>query len=294
MPRFGLTRSLGFIAFMLTGVYAMQAQAEDIKPYPDAKRIVSVGGTVTEILYALGAQERIVAVDSTSIHPAEARQKPDVGYIRALSPEGIIGQNPDLILLQEGAGPADALTVLQSSGIPLATIHAKPTAASIVQKIRDVGASVGLKDKAEVLAQHTARDLDAVIAANAGRPEPRKRVLFVLSLANGRVMVGGRDTEPAALIEMAGGINAAEQISGYKPMSDEAIIAAKPDFVLVMETGNHRFTADQVFTLPAFTSTPAAQTKALLGMDGLLLTGFGPRTAEAVKSLSAKLYGGND
>lgn len=294
MPRFGLTRSLGFIAFMLTGVYAMQAQAEDIKPYPDAKRIVSVGGTVTEILYALGAQNRIVAVDSTSIHPAEARQKPDVGYIRALSPEGIIGQSPDLILLQEGAGPADALSVLQSSGIPLATIHAKPTAASIVQKIRDVGVTVGLQDKAEVLAQKTARDLDAVIAANAKRPEPRKRVLFVLSLANGRVMAGGRDTEPAALIEMAGGINAAEQISGYKPMSDEAIIAAKPDFVLVMETGNHRFTPDQVFALPAFNSTPAAQTRALLGMDGLLLTGFGPRTAEAVKSLSTKLYGENN
>lgn len=291
MPRFVLTRPAGIVALVLASFWSGCALAEEIIPYPAAKRIVSVGGTVTEILYALGAEDRVVAVDSTSMHPPQAREKADVGYIRALSPEGIIGQNPDLILLQEGAGPPDALAVLRASGIPLATIKAKPEAQSVSQKIRDVGMTIGLQDKANTLADKAGTDLDAAISANAKRQDGKKRVLFVLSLANGRVMAGGRNTEPAALIEMAGGLNAAQEISGYKPMSDEAIIAARPDFVLVMENGNHRFTPEQVFGYPAFASSPAAQNKALLGMDGLLLTGFGPRTADAVRALSEKLYG---
>lgn len=292
MPHFVPMRPVAIVALVLASLWSGYSQAEDITAYPAAKRIVSVGGTVTEILYALGAQDRVVAVDSTSMHPPQTREKADVGYIRALSPEGIIGQNPDLIVLQEGAGPPDALAVLRASGIPLATIHTKPVAESVSRKIRDIGITVGLQEKANSLADKVATDLSAAIAQNANRQGGKKRVLFVLSLANGRVMAGGRDTEPAALIEMAGGVNAAQEISGYKPMSDEAIIAARPDFVLVMENGNHRFTADQVFGFPAFASSPAAQNKALLGMDGLLLTGFGPRTADAVRTLSAKLYGG--
>src|SRR5690606_16447283 len=64
---------------------------------PDASRIVAVGGSITEILYALGRQDRVVAVDSTSAYPPAALQdKPNVGYMRALSPEGVLGLNPSL------------------------------------------------------------------------------------------------------------------------------------------------------------------------------------------------------
>ena len=79
-----------------------------------------------------------------------------------------------------------------------------------------------------------------------------------LSLANGRVMAAGKETEAGALIEMAGGLNAAGEIAGYKPLSDEAVIAGKPDLVLVMNTGQHQMTAEQVFAVPALAATPAA------------------------------------
>lgn len=293
MPQSQISRPLLALFTVVIGLNMTGVMAQEKTSFPDAKRIVSVGGTVTEILFALNAHERIIAVDATSIHPSQAREKADVGYMRALSPEGIIGQNPDLILLQEGSGPQDAISVLRASGLPVVTIASKPNAESVSQKIRDVGAAVGLDAQASAIADRVGTQLQAAIAENANRTAAKKRVLFVLSLANGRVMVGGKDTEPAELIRMAGGINAAEQVSGYKPMTDEAIIAAKPDFVLVMETGNHRFTLEQVFDLPAFKSTPAGETRALLGMDGLLLTGFGPRTPDAVRLLAAKLYGGS-
>lgn len=266
------------------------------KGNPEAKRIVSVGGTITEILYDLGAQDRIVARDSTSFYPADANSKPDVGYMRQLSAEGILGQKPDLILMEEGSGPPPVLEILKASEVPMVVIATPPEAGKIGQKIRDIGAAVGLSDKAESLAVKTEDGLKAVAADVAKISEKnggqKKKVLFVLSVANGRLMAGGADTEAGAIIEMAGGVNAAPTINGYKPMSDEAVIAAAPDLILSMSRGDHSITPEQMFALPSMQTTPAAANKALVSMDGLMLLGFGPRTPEAARALAAKIYPG--
>jgi len=283
----------GFLTVALfgAGLVAGSAAAAD-KGNSDAKRIVSIGGTVTEILYALGAEDRIVARDSTSFYPDAANAKPDVGYMRALSAEGILGQKPDLILMEEGSGPPPVLEILKASEVPMVVVPTPPDATKIGQKIRDVGAAVGLSDKAAALATKTEDDLKKLAADVAKIPGPKKKVLFVLSLSNNRVMAGGAGTEAGAVIEMAGGINAAPTINGYKPLSDEAVIAAQPDVVLSMSRGDHSITPEQAFALPSMQTTPAAANKALISMDGLLLLGFGPRTPEAARSLAAQIYPG--
>lgn len=273
------------LASGMTGV----ASASD-KGNPDAQRIVSVGGTITEILCALGAQDRIVARDSTSFYPSEATSKPDIGYMRALSAEGILAQKPDLILAEDGAGPPPVVDILKASEVPMVVIGTPPKAEAIPQKIRDVGAAVGLSEEAEALAAKTDAGLKALAADIAKLNVEKKRVLFVLSFSNGRVVAGGADTEAGAVIEMAGGINAAPTITGYKPLSDEAVIAAKPDLILSMFRGDHGLKAEEVFALPSMQTTPAAANKALISMDGLLLLGFGPRTPEAARELASKLY----
>lgn len=282
----------GIYALLLAAAWSATPLQAAEKQNPAAQRIVSIGGTITEILYALGAQDRIVARDATSSYPLEALKKADIGYMRALSPEGILGQTPDLILSEDGAGPPDAVSILKASEIAVVTIDTPPSGAAIPKKIRDVGAAVGLSDKADVLAAKTDADLKALAAEIAKLPAERKRVLFVLSVSGGRIMAGGKDTEAAEIIEMSGGINAAEGISGYKPLTDEAVIGAKPDVILLMQSGNHGVKPDEVFALPAFLSTPAAANKAIVQMDGLLLLGFGPRTPEAARSLAAQLYPG--
>lgn len=278
--------SLVFLGFVTASGAALAAE----KGNPDAKRIVSIGGTITEILYDLGAQDRIIARDSTSFYPAAANAKPDVGYMRALSAEGILGQKPDLILMEEGSGPPPVIEILKASEVPMVVVPTPPEADKIGQKIRDVGAAVGQSDTAETLATQTEAGLKALAADVAKIKADKKKVLFVLSLSNGRVMAGGADTEAGAVIEMAGGINAAPTINGYKPLSDEAVIAAAPDVILSMSRGDHSITPEQVFALPSMQTTPAAQNKALISMDGLLLLGFGPRTPEAARALAAKLY----
>lgn len=273
---------------LILALAGASARADEIPT--DAKRIVSIGGTVTEIIYALGDDARIVAVDSTSTYPASAADKPDVGYIRQLSAEGVLSQKPDLIIAEAGAGPADAMAILKASGIPIVTIPTPPEAGAIAGKIRAVGAAVGKDDAANKLAAEVDAALKTLEARVSALPEPKKRVLFALSLANGRVMAAGTDTSADAIIRLAGGVNAASGISGYKPLSDEAVIAAAPEVVLVMDNPAMHLTAEQAFALPSLQSSPAGKARAFIAMDGLYLLGLGPRTPRAALDLAAKLY----
>ena len=284
-------RSFAFAAvalpLALTAVPSFSQASE--KGNPEASRIVAIGGTVTEVLYALGAGDRVIARDSTSSYPVEVLAKPDVGYMRALSSEGILSQKPDLILSEDGAGPADVIGIFKASEVPMVIIDTPPRADAISRKIEDIGAAVGLSEKAKALADDVEAGL-AALKSDVAAVSTKKRVLFVLSTAGGRIMAAGKDTEAGAIIELAGGVNAAADVTGYKPLSDEAVISAAPDVVLTMQRGDHAATADEIFALPAFKSTPAAASRALISMDGLYLIGFGPRTPAAGRELASQLY----
>ena len=264
---------------------AVSAQAADTAD------VLSLGGAVTEIVYALGEQDRLVARDTTSSFPPEALALPDVGYLRALSPEGVLSVAPALILSEADAGPPEAIEVLRAADVAFVTVPEGFDAAAIAEKIRVVGAALDVPERAEVLAARVAADI-AATEARAQAVETPKRVLFVLSAQGGKLMAGGQDTGADAVIRMAGGVNALTGIEGYKPLTDEAAAAAAPDVVLMMDRGgDHAATAQELFALPALAVTPAARDHALVRIDGLKLLGFGPRTAEAVSDLHRALYG---
>ena len=93
------------------------------------------------------------------------------------------------------------------------------------------------------------------------------------------------------MIELAGGQNAVTGYSGYKQMTDEAVIEAAPEVILMMDRrGNHDFDAETLFGHPAIATTPAAKSRDVIRMDGLYLLGFGPRTADAIADLAKRLY----
>ncbi|TLX04878.1 hemin ABC transporter substrate-binding protein [Rhizobium sp. MHM7A] len=268
------------------------AQAEEKKL--DTSRLVSVGGDVTEIIYALGEESRLIARDTTSLYPEAALKLPNVGYMRALSPEGILAMNPTAIIAVEGSGPPEALTVLRNASVPFESVPNTFTRDGIIAKIDRVGALLGVSDKAKALEEKVAAGLDAAIADAEKRPEAeRKRVLFILSAQNGRIMASGTGTAADGVIKLAGAINAVGAFPGYKPLTDEAIIEAKPDIILMMNRGDGAGTRNEdLLAQPAIALTPAGEKKAIIRMDGVYLLGFGPRTASAVRDLNAAIYGG--
>jgi iron complex transport system substrate-binding protein len=257
----------------------------------DASRIVSIGGAVTEILYALGADKNIVGVDSTSVYPQRAlTEKPNVGYMRQLSAEGVLGLRPSLILASEGSGPRETIAVLKAAQVPIIVVPDVFSGEGIIEKVRVVANAVGATERGACIADAVRGDLDQLgkLRGQVTRP---KRVMFVLSIVGGRAMVSGKHTAADGIIAMAGGVNAVTDYEGYKTLTDEAIIAARPDIVLTIERGGPNPVGPrELFGLPAFSATPAAAKSSFIAMDGLYLLGFGPRTARAARDLTLKLY----
>lgn len=274
-----VARNLGLLlAFIASHVEVARAD----------ERIVSIGGAVTEIFYALGQGSRIAAVDTTSLDPSEALMtKPNVGYMRALSAEGVLSVKPSMIVSIEGAGPPAAIASLKQSGVRMTIIPDDPTPEGVEKKIFAVGRLAGAEETARTLAMDVAARF-ADLAKSREVVKTRKRVLFLLSTAGGRTMIGGKGTSADAMIALAGGTNAAASVDGFKPMSDEAIIAAAPDVVLTMRREN--VTARNILSAPAFAATPAGKAGSILEMDGNYLLGFGPRAPNAARELMAALY----
>ncbi|HVJ54020.1 MAG TPA: ABC transporter substrate-binding protein [Aliidongia sp.] len=254
----------------------------------DLSRIVCVGGTITEILYALGAAGGIVAVDSTSEFPAEAlRDKRNIGYMRMLSAEGVLSAGPSLLLVMEGSGPPEAIDALLASPVPLLFVDATPTPEAVLGRVRflaSVTDTVAAGDRLCRTIQSGFADLDAWRASHPGG----QRVLFVLSMRNGQPVVAGAGTSADAIIGLAGGVNAATALKNYSPVSDEAVTTLRPDVVLTMDHAGMSFD-DAALDGPAFRLTKAGQRHALIRMDGGLLLGFGPRTPVAALEMAKRL-----
>ena len=274
---------LAALGLLLTLASPVPASAE-------AGRVASIGGSVTEIVYALGQEERIVAVDSTSLYPEAARSHPDVGYMRALSAEPVLATGPDLILAVADAGPPQALDQLRQSGVSVVTVPDEPSLAGVAAKIRAVAEALGVPAAGAVLAEKTTAEAETLRHALADA-NSRPKVLFLLSAGRGAPLVAGESTSAEAIIELAGGRNAVGGFAGFKPLSPEAAIAAAPDVILTTTRTLEGFGgAEPLLELPALASTPAAAKRRLIALDGLLLLGFGPRTPEAMRELAAALH----
>lgn len=253
-------------------------------------RVVSIGGSITEIVYALGAQDRLVAVDSTSRHPAEARDHPNVGYMRQLSAEPLLALDPGLLLAIEDTGPAHVLDQLRAAGTRLVMVPDDPSPQGVLEKIEVVAEALGLEGRGRQLVARLElefAELDAHLAATDRAP----KVLFLLSVGSGVPLAAGRDTSAAGIVELAGGTNAVTVFEGFKPLSPEAAVAAAPEILLVTKrTLGLLGGPDKLLARPELAATPAGHARRFVEMDGLLLLGFGPRTPQAIRELAAALH----
>ncbi|RWK46211.1 hemin ABC transporter substrate-binding protein [Mesorhizobium sp.] len=276
----------------LSLVSALPARAaEATEVFADPSKIAAIGGSITEIVFALGEQDRLVARDSTSNYPEAALKLPDVGYMRQLSPEGVLSVNPSGILALHGSGPKQAVDVLKKTSVPFIEVPERYDHEGILEKIRIVGKALGADAKADALAAEIDAKLKAAEKQTASIKD-RKRVLFVLSMQGGKILASGSDTAADGIIKLSGGVNAVDGFSGHKQLSDEAVITARPDVILMMNNAGPGVSDGELFANPSIRSTPAGAARKVVRMDGGYLLGFGPRTADVIHDLAASLYGG--
>lgn len=252
-----------------------------------ASRIVVLGGDLTEIVYALGAEDRLAGVDSTSVYPEAAKDLPQVGYVRRLAPEGLLSLSPDLIIASHDAGPPSALDKVKAAGVVIATAPQGDSFEGILAKIAFVGGTIGLEEDAARLQASVRDDMEA---ARAGVDGIGRSAVILMSGRSDAVMAAGEETSASAILNLAGATNAMQGFTGYKPVGLEALIAAAPEaIVLPSHTVDALGGVDAILEKPGIAATPAGRDKRVVVVDSMLLLGFGPRTPEAVRLLAEGL-----
>ncbi|WP_305856744.1 heme/hemin ABC transporter substrate-binding protein [Balneatrix alpica] len=251
-------------------------------------RLLSIGGTLTEILYALGAGEQLVGTDTSSYYPAAAETLPKVGYQRALAVEGILSLHPELVLASGEAGPATVLAQLRAAGVRVEVIDTPPTPAGLLSRIERLATLTGREQQGLALQQQISEQLQALQLPPQWHRPPK--LLFILQHGNGSPMVAGRQTAVDELIHLSGALNAMADINGYKPLTPEALVQAAPDVILISQQGLAQSGGEAaLLAQPGMALTPAGQQQRILSMDALLVLGMGPRTAEAALHLRSQL-----
>lgn len=246
-----------------------------------AERIVTIGGDITEIAYALGAGGEIVARDSTSLQPQAVQQLPDVGYMRMLNAEGILAMKPTLLLVSDLAQPSLALKQVANSGVKVISVPSQYTPQSVAVKINWVATALQQSERGQQLIENYQQRLAAVNNAPLA-----VKVLFIMSNTGMTPMAAGQDTAADAMIRAAGGSNAMQGFSRYRPLSQEGVIASAPDLILIGSSAVKTLGGDEgIWTLPGIALTPAGKNKRLLVVDDMALLGFGLETPEVLAQL---------
>jgi heme transport system substrate-binding protein len=253
-------------------------------------RIVSIGGSVTEVLYALGYGGQIIAVDTTSVYPQEALALPKVGYMRTLAAEPIVALRPALVIAVEHAGPRKILDQIAAAGIPVVIVSDQPTAAGVTEKIEEVAKAVGAEAQGQELADEIAKSfarIETVIEKDQAKPS----VLYILSATDGAPLAAGQNTAADGVIALAGGRNALQGYEGYKPLSPEAAVTANPDFVVIAAHGLATLGGiDGLAARSDLGLIPAIKEGRVLVLDANYLLGFGPRAPAATAELASHLH----
>lgn len=245
------------------------------------QRIVSAGGSVTEVLFALGLGDQIVAVDTSSLYPPQALAKPKVGYYRQLSPEGVLSVNPTILIGHGEMGPQSVVKQISNTGIEVIHVKESHSVDGIFGLISTLSKRFNRQEMGKKLIQNIKQDLSSTPTLS----EKNVHAAFFLSVGDRGIIAAGQHTMPQGLMNAIGVVNSFASVDGYKPVSSEALLSQNPNFIMLAD---HSL-ADQ--DTQALCLTPAIKLWAQLNgckifpVDSLQFMGLSPRVANAYTTI---------
>ncbi len=253
------------------------------------KRLVCVGGALTEIIYALGLQEHLMAVDTTSTYPAATKKLPSVGYARTLSLEGVLSIRPQLLLVTEDAGPPQVLRQITHAGVRVKVLKAEHRYEGLIDRIRAIGFLLGAEARAEKLIKDI--DQEWQIYQKVLTHGDKLKAMFLMAHSPQQVMVAGHGTSAHAIMNYLNLENVFKDLKGYKPLTPESVIAGQADIILLTDQGlQAQGGLRGVLRLPGVMQTPAARYRQIYSREANHLLGFGPRLPSMLDSLAKEIY----
>ena len=254
------------------------------------RRIVALGAGVAETVVALGASEKLVAVDSGSQGiPGLPEGLSHLAYIRAQSAEPILALRPDLVLADETTGPPHVLAQLRAAGLKTLVVAAPQDVEGSFSRIQTLARALELEKQGNALVKRIRREVDKACAPDPQDAQPKPRVLCFYARASNALHAFGQGTPPDTLIALAGGRNALD-IMGSVELTTESTVTAAPDvFVVLAESSEALGGLEALCERPGLSATPAARAQRVVVLDHSSLIDFGPRLGEAIGRLRAAI-----
>lgn len=255
-------------------------------------RVVCISKQYSEIIFALGAQEDIVAVDLSSTYPPEIKKLPTIGYHRALSTETILAMKPTLILHDNNIGPEHVVDQLEKLKIPMKTFKKyEPTIKGTDSLIREMGTYFGKEKQADLLCEKLHKDMKEALAETKKYSKKPKVLIIHFGRASNVYLVMTQKSTAAKMLEWAGGEMAVNAERGMKQLSPEIVAAANPDIILLTDFGYDRLdNGNAIEKLPGISSTKAFKNNQIFRVEEHDLVYLGPRTGKNVLHIQKLIH----
>ena len=256
-------------------------------------KIITLGGTVTEIVYGLGAGDRIIAVDLSSLNPSEARSLPQVGYIRNVSLEGILSFEPTAVIASDALGPKSVIEKLKKAGIDLKIIKSPHSVQETCNAINEISSFLSLESKGKQLVDEIQTNYSQLIVTN-------NRVSAIFLMYNpgisGTFNAAGNHTKANSIMEISGAKNLAKSIhNGYKNLNIEGMLKLNPEVIFVGITENTKLDKNHFFKLISNDSVlhelSAVRNNRVYFLPLSKTLSFGHEVIDTIQYLNDCLYG---
>lgn len=246
----------------------------------DASRILPLNGGIAEIVFTLGLGDKVVGRDITATF-AEAKKLPQVTKAHDVSAESVLSLRPTVVLADTDTGPSEAIDQIRDAGVPVVVLDPATKLSDVSARTTRIAQALGVPEAGAALNSRIAKDLSA---AKAGVPQGSKpKVAFLYMRGSAAVyLMGGKGSGADSLIEAAGAIDAGAEMGldkPFTPLTSEALIAAEPDVILMMDKGLESVGGiDGLVDIPGIRETPAGADRRVVTLEDGVLLSFGPRT----------------
>lgn len=251
------------------------------------ERIVTIAPSLTEIVFAIGLDDRIVGVSDLDNYPEEALDKPRVGDVYG-NAEALIAAEPDVVF----AGLTVNGSILEGiRGLGLNVFTTEPTTIDeVIDSILQIGVITDAQEQAEEVAAKMRADKQQVIDTVAGLSEDEKKKVYI---EYSPLWTAGKGSFMDELITLAGGINIASDLEPWAQISSEAVIEANPDVIIYADTTDYETgkpLVDSIRNRAGWGQLNAIQNDAIIGIDEDILSRNGPRITDALLEVAAGIY----
>tara|TARA_Y100001970_G_C14176447_1_gene827272 strand:+ start:845 stop:1693 length:849 start_codon:yes stop_codon:yes gene_type:complete len=197
------------------------------------KKIVTIGGAVTESVFSLGLGQYVVAVDQSSLLPESVNELPQVGYIRAISAEGVLSMYPDLILTTTDIGPPNVVQQIQSAGVDIEVYNSPYSFKNILELIESISIKLNAENKGQAIIKDL-KKIDNEVSIKKSQYIRKPKIAFFMNPSKGSYNAAGAKTKANYLIQYIGGDNIfQDDFDKYSKVTPETIISKNPDIILV-------------------------------------------------------------